>query len=67
MNSPVVTDTKGFEGFPGFTENNKEGSAAEAEDLNYSFLAKIFTSLSDQQKEKILQVLKNTRILEKIG
>ena len=38
-----------------------------AEDLNYSFLAKLFTSLSDQQREKILQVLKNTRILEKTG
>ena len=37
------------------------------EDLNYSFLAKLFSSLSDQQKEKILQVLKNTRILEKTG
>ena len=37
------------------------------EDLNYSFLAKLFSGLSDQQKEKILQVLKNTRSLEKIG
>ena len=37
------------------------------EDLNYSFLAKLFSSLSEQQKEKILQVLKNTRILEKTG
>ena len=37
------------------------------EDLNYSFLAKLFSTLSDKQKEKILQVLKNTRILEKTG
>ena len=58
-----------FEGFPGFSENVKEGSenVSREEDLNYSFLAKLFTSLSDLQKEKILQVLKNTRILEKIG
>ena len=58
-----------FEGFPGFSENAKEGSenVYKEEDLNYSFLAKLFTSLSDLQKEKILQVLKNTRILEKIG
>jgi len=54
-----------FEGFPGFAENTSEDSASE--DLNYSFLAKIFTTLSDQQKEKILQVLKNTRVLEKTG
>ena len=37
------------------------------EDLNYSFLAKLFSSLSDTQKEKILQVFKNTRTLEKTG
>ena len=37
----------------------------ETEDLNYSFLAKLFTSLSSQQKEKIFQVLRNTRSLEK--
>ena len=37
------------------------------EDLNYSFLAKLFSGLSSQQKEKILQVLKNTKILEKTG
>ena len=35
------------------------------EDLNYSFLAKLFSTLSDKQKEKIFQVLRNTRILDK--
>ena len=53
-----------FEDFPGFA-NQKENNVEE--DLNYSFLTKLFTNLSDQQKEKILQVLKNTRILEKTG
>ena len=37
------------------------------ENLNYSFLAKLFSTLSEKQKEKILQILKNTRILEKTG
>jgi transcriptional regulator with XRE-family HTH domain len=37
------------------------------EDLNYSFLAKLFSGLSVQQKEKIFQVLKNTKILDKTG
>ena len=37
----------------------------QTEDLNYSFLAKLFSSLSELQKEKIFQVLKNTRSLEK--
>ncbi|HIN07722.1 MAG TPA: transcriptional regulator, partial [Pelagibacteraceae bacterium] len=44
---------------------NKENTIED--DLNYSFLAKLFSTLSDKQKEKILQVLKNTRSLEKTG
>ena len=36
-------------------------------DLNYAFLVKLFSGLSNEKKEKILQVLKNTRILEKTG
>jgi len=36
-----------------------------SEDLNYSFLTQIFTSMSKTEKEKILQVLKNTEILDK--
>ena len=54
-----------FEDFPEYAENNKDNIGSE--DLNYSFLAKLFAGLSDQQKEKIMQVLKNTRILEKTG
>ena len=53
-----------FEGYSGF-EAGKESQSND--DLNYSFLAKLFSNLSDPQKEKILQVLKNTRILEKTG
>ena len=37
------------------------------EDLNYSFLTKTFKSLSRNEKEKILQVLKNTESLDKTG
>ena len=47
-----------------FEDFNSQGETAD-EDLNYSFLAKLFSSLSDQQKGKILQVLKNTRMLDK--
>ena len=54
-----------FEDFPAYTEANKGN--VEIEDLNFSFLAKLFASISDQQKDKILQVLKNTRTLEKTG
>ena len=36
-------------------------------DLNYSFLSKTFSSMSNDEKEKILQVLKNTDSLVKTG
>ena len=47
-----------------------EGDAVKAEEienLNYSFLAKLFSNLSVIQREKIFQVLKNTGTLEKTG
>ena len=55
-----------FEDYPGYADAAK-GNTTDEEDLNYSFLAKLFSNLSDKQKEKILQILKNTRILEKTG
>jgi len=55
-----------FEDFPAYTDSKKENTGAE-EDYNYAFLAKLFASISNEQKDKILQVLKNTRMLEKTG
>tara|TARA_B110000438_G_scaffold117811_1_gene115093 strand:- start:362 stop:730 length:369 start_codon:yes stop_codon:yes gene_type:complete len=52
-----------FEGFPEY--ENTEKSENSDLDLNYSFLAKLFTGLSEDQKEKILTVLKNTSSLVK--
>ena len=56
-----------FEDYSAYTASSVDSVKVESEDLNYSFLAKLFTSLSSQQKEKIFQVLKNTRTLEKTG
>mgnify|MGYP001305931726 CR=1 FL=1 len=55
-----------FEDFPAF-ENKTDisDSTDKSNDLNYSFLAKLFSGLSEVEKEKIFQVLKNTRTLEK--
>jgi len=53
-----------FEDYPGNISSDKP---VEAEDINYAFLTKLFTSLSERQKEKILSVLKNTASLEKTG
>jgi len=54
-----------FEDFAGYSNISPE---KEAEiDYNYAFLAKLFNGLSEQQREKIYQVLKNTRTLVKTG
>ena len=60
-----------FEDFPQYqnlsNENNKDqiNNNENTVDLNYSFLAKLFSGLSETEKEKIFSVLKNTRSLEK--
>ena len=56
-----------FEDYAAYTASAVDSVKVESEDLNYSFLAKLFASLSSQQKEKIFQVLKNTRTLDKTG
>ena len=56
-----------FEDFPDYNNNVKEKEKVGEENYNYAFLAKLFSTLSSQQKEKILQVLENTRVLEKTG
>ena len=53
-----------FEDYPGYQSKVEETTT---DDINYSFLAKLFAGLSDQQKEKIMQVLRNTRAIEKTG
>ena len=58
-----------FEDFPLYeSSNNSSSELMKTEDLNYSFLAKLFSNLSEDQRDKIFQVIKNTRNLErKIG
>ena len=54
-----------FDDYPDYVKNL--GNEYVNEDLNFSFLAKLFSNISDEKKDKILQVLKNTRSLEKTG
>jgi len=56
-----------FEDYPSYNTTSIDSDNVEPLDLNYSFLAKLFSNLSNQQKEKIFQVLRNTRTLEKTG
>jgi len=52
-----------FEDLPTYGEESLDSE--KIVDLNYSFLAKLFSTLSEVQKEKIFQVLRNTRTLDK--
>ena len=56
-----------FDDFVNYSVESNEKQKIESDNLNYSFLAKLFANLPEQQKESILQVLKNTRNLEKTG
>ena len=53
--------------FEDFNISDEKNENVADIDLNYAFLVKLFSGLSSEKKEKILQVLKNTRILEKTG
>ena len=59
---PVVYFYEGFASYEGEVVGNER-----IENLNYSFLAKLFSNLSIAQREKIFQVLKNTGPLDKTG
>ena len=54
-----------YEEYKDYKPLNEEKSAPD--DLNYSFLTKTFSSLSNTEKEKILSVLKNAESFEKTG
>ena len=62
---PIVFFFEDFPMYQSSNENIDSSIGAEKEDLNYSFLAKLFSSLDEAKKDKIFQVLKNTRSLEK--
>ena len=59
---PVLYFYEDFSSYEGETFANEK-----IENLNYSFLAKLFSNLSVEQKEKIFQILRNTGVLEKTG
>ena len=54
-----------FEEYKDYKDISSERDTTE--DLNFSFLTKTFANLSRAEKEKILQVLKNTEILDSTG
>ena len=62
---PVVFFFEDFPLYQGSNANQDASAGEKIEDLNYSFLVKLFSKLEETQKEKIFQVLRNTRSLER--
>ena len=62
---PIVFFFEDFPMYQGTNPSSDSSNDGTVEDLNYSFLAKLFAGLDESKKEKIFQVLKNTRNLEK--
>ena len=62
---PVVYFFEDFEGYAAGSDT-KEGSGEQA-DLNYSFLVKTFTKLSETDKNKLIQILRNSSSLKDTG
>ena len=52
-----------FEDYKDYSDSNY----SEGKDLNYSFLVKLFSGFSSQQKEKLIQILKNVENLDRTG
>ena len=52
--------------FEDYSSENQELNADEG-NLSYSFLLKLFDNLTSTQKEKLLQVLRTTKVIEKTG
>ena len=50
-----------------YADPQKTADLDSTEDLNYSFLIKTFGRLSENQKSKIIQILKNTGSLKETG
>ena len=55
-----------FEDYKEFKDISSEEMGSN-DDLNYSFLSRTFSSLSKNQKDKILQILNNTAKFDKTG
>jgi len=62
LNVPITYFYEEYKDYRAIGTNN-----VVSEDLNYSFLQKTFISLSKEQKERILNVLKSTGSLEQTG
>ena len=55
-----------YEDFPSYKQN-KQIQDFNNTDLNYSFLVKTFSKLSDTDKNKLIQILRNSTNLKETG
>ena len=56
-----------YEDFPEYTVSTTETNNKTPENLNYSFLVKTFSNLSESEKTKVAEILKNTINLKVTG
>ena len=61
---PITYFYEDFSGYKG--ESEAENSSSDS-DLNYSFLVKTFSKLSESEKTKVLQILRNAVNLKETG
>ena len=54
-----------YEDFPGYKADSEVDNSTT--DLNYSFLVKTFSKLSDTDKNKLIQLLRNSSNLKETG
>jgi len=52
-----------FEDYQDFNSNEEHNSS---KDVNYSFLVRLFNDLESQQKDKLLDILNQTRSIKKV-
>ena len=55
-----------YEDFPSYKAEDSDQSSSSS-DLNYSFLVKTFSKLSESEKTKLLQILRNAANLKDVG
>ena len=61
LNVPIVYFFEDFKDYKVSEDSPRD------ENLNYNFLVRLFSDVSPQQKEQLVQILKNTSGLEKVG
>ena len=64
---PIVYFYEDYKDYKGEKDKLEENAQSSPSDLNYSFLVKTFSKLSESEKSKLLQILRNAVNLKETG